>query len=125
MTPLAENRARWLTQLKSTELADRARAESGARRMAAAAGFKEPQHFLWFDSPHAASWALAVVVARSYPWTMTLAPASLTQDERAQLDGARATLGATFATSDEQRIIAAFGAARFNAKIASRDASAA
>src|SRR5262245_5281808 len=64
MTPLAENRARWLTQLKSTEPADRARAEDGARRMAAAAGFKEPQHFLWFDSPHAASWAIAVVVAR-------------------------------------------------------------
>jgi len=112
MTPLAENRARWLAQLKSTEPAHRARAEDGARRMAAAAGFKEPQHFLWFDSPFAASWALAVVVARSYPWTMTLAPSALTRDEREQLEHAQKTLGSTLGMHNDGEVAAAFGACR-------------
>ena len=85
--------------------------------MASAAGFKVPQHFVWFDSPHAASWALAVVVARSYPWTVTLAPASLTRAERAQLDEARATLGAALGANDEQRLVAAFGAARISSLV--------
>ena len=117
MTPLAENRARWLAQLKSTEPANRPRAEDGARQMAAAAGFKEPQHFVWFDSPHAASWAIAVVVARSYPWNMTLAPKSLTRDEREQFDNARSALGAALGTADEQSIIAALGAPRISSLV--------
>src|SRR5690349_21239747 len=117
MTPLADNRARWLTQLQSTDAADRARAEAGARRMAAAAGFKEPQHFLWFDSPFAASWALAVVVARGYPWTSLLAPSALTRDEQQQFAAARSTLGAALGTSDDERIIAAFGACRISSLV--------
>jgi hypothetical protein len=117
MTPLAENRARWLTQLKSTDPADRARAEAGARRMAAAAGFKEPRHFLWFDSPFAASWALAVVVARGYPWTSMLAPSTLTRDEREQFDRARATLGAVLGTTDDRGIEAAFGPSRISSLV--------
>ena len=117
MTPLAENRARWLTQLKSTEPADRARAEDGARRMAIAAGFKEPRHFLWFESPHAASWALAVVVAHGYPWTSLLAPSALTRDEREQFDRARATLGSVLGVTDDQGIIAAFGASRISSLV--------
>ena len=117
MTPLAENRARWLTQLKSTGPADRARAEAGARRMAAAAGFKEPRHFLWFDSPFAASWALAVVVARGYPWTSILAPSTLTRDEREQFDRARATLGSAIGATDDQGIGAAFGPSRISSLV--------
>ena len=117
MTRLAENRARWLAQLKSTEPADRARAEDGARRMAAAAGFAEPKHFLWFDSPHAASWALAVVVARGYPWTSLLAPSALSRDEREHMDRARATLGNALGTTDDQRIVAAFGASRVSSLV--------
>lgn len=117
MTPATDNRARWLTQLKSTEPADRRRAETGARRMAAAAGFTEPQHFLWFDSPQAASWALAVVVARGYPWTSILTPSALTRSERDQFDQARATLGSALGTNDDQRIIAAFGASRVSSLV--------
>jgi hypothetical protein len=117
MTPLPDHRARWLTQLKSTEPADRARAEAGARRMAAAAGFKEPQHFLWYDSPQAASWALAIVVARGYPWTSLLAPSALTHEERERMEAARATLGAALGTTDDQQIIAAFGASRLSSLV--------
>jgi hypothetical protein len=117
MTPLDDNRARWLTQLKSTEPADRARAEAGVRRMAAAAGFTEPQHFLWFDSPRAASWALAVVVARGYPWTSILAPSALTRDDRDQFDQARSTLGSALGTDDDRRIVAAFGASRVSSLV--------
>ena len=117
MTPLPENRARWLAQLESTAPADRARAEAGARRMAAAAGFKEPHHFVWFDSPHAASWALAVVVARGYPWTSLLAPSALTRDEREQMDRARAALGSVLGTTDDEHMIAAFGASRVSSLV--------
>jgi hypothetical protein len=106
-----------LTQLKSTEPADRARAEAGARRMAGAAGFKEPERFRWFDSPQAASWALAVVVARGYPWTSILAPSALTSDERTRLDQARSALGSVLGTTDDQRIMAAFGASRVSSLV--------
>jgi hypothetical protein len=80
--------------------------------MASAAGFSEPQHFVWYDSPRAAWAALAALVAHAHPWSMTLA--SLTREERQQIDEARATLGAIVGAPDAQRIIAAFGQPRLS-----------
>ena len=62
MKTAAEIRAAWLAQLHSTIPADRPRAEAGVRALYASAGFAEPRHFLWFDSPCAASWAVAMLV---------------------------------------------------------------
>ncbi len=59
----SEIRATWLAQLFSTAAADRLRAEAGVRRLYAAGDFREPEHFLWYDSPFAASRAVAMLAA--------------------------------------------------------------
>ena len=102
-------RADWLAQLHSTEPADRPRAEAGVRRLYAAAGFREPQHFLWFDSPFAASWAVALLIAPShFLWGQKLA-SGLSRDARERFDRTRSALGTRLGLADWNQVLAAAG----------------
>ena len=102
-------RADWLAQLHSTEPADRPRAEAGVRRLYAAAGFREPQHFLWFDSPFAASWAVALLAAPShFLWGQKLS-SGLSRDARERFDQTRSALGARLGLADWNQVLAAAG----------------
>jgi uncharacterized protein DUF6745 len=59
----------WLARLLSTEPADRVRAETAVRDLYVSAGFAGPRHLWWFDSPFAASWAVALLIEpHSYAW---------------------------------------------------------
>ena len=63
----SEERFRWLEQLFSKGPADRPRAEAAVISLYRAAGFEEPRHFLWFDSPFQASQAVALLLAEHHP----------------------------------------------------------
>jgi hypothetical protein len=52
----------WIARLLSTEPADRPRAEAAVRDLYRSAGFDTPRHLIWFDSPFAASWAVALLI---------------------------------------------------------------
>jgi hypothetical protein len=107
--PPSQIRADWLAQLHSAEPADRPRAEAGVRRLYAAAGFREPQHFLWFDSPFAASWAVALLAAPShFLWGQKLL-SGLSRDARERLDQTRSALGARLGLADWNQVLAAAG----------------
>ena len=113
MKSAAETRAAWLAQLHSTEPADRPRAEAAVRRLYAAAGFPEPKHVLWFDSPCAASWPVAVLAAEgNRVWTPLLAPSALSRDDKHKPDRARSELTGRLGSPDWKTTVAAVGAAR-------------
>lgn len=110
MTPASDIRANWLAQLHSTEPADRPRAEAGIRRLYAAAGLAEPRHFIWFDSPFAASWAVALLVApHHFLWGQKLSPTALSRDERQRFDQTRSALGARLGFADWNQVLAEAG----------------
>ena len=89
MSSSPDLRARWLAQLLSTEPANRARAEAAVRDLYKAAGFKEPHHFFWFDSPFAASWIVAVLIApHHHLWAQKLSASSLSRDDRQSVERA-------------------------------------
>src|SRR4051812_46369562 len=101
MTSLAEMRAEWLTYLLSTAPADRPAAQAGVRRLYAAAGFNEPQHFVWFDSPFAATWAVALLVAPYHHlWSDRLRSSGLTRSDKDRIEQTRATLISQLRASD-------------------------
>jgi len=52
---------KWRGLTISTETVDRRAAETAIRTLYAAAGMPEPAHFLWYDSPVAATWAVAAL----------------------------------------------------------------
>jgi len=107
----AEIRAEWLAQLHSTAPADRPRAEAGVRALYAAAGYPEARHLVWFDSPFAASWAVAVLAERHhFLWAQKMAAAAKSRDDRAEMDRARATLGAQLGLPNWEAVVTAFGA---------------
>lgn len=109
MKPPSQIRAEWLAQLHSTEPADRPRAEAGVRRLYAAARFREPRHFLWFDSPFAASWAVALLAAPShFLWGQKLS-SGLSRDARERFDQTRSALGARLGIADWNQVLAAAG----------------
>lgn len=110
-----DTRSRWLAQLKSTTRAERARAEAAASLMAVAAGFQPPQHFLWFDSPLAASWAVAVLIADGYPWSQTFS--SLSREARARFDETRATIASQLGVDDPRQIVATSGQPRLQSLV--------
>ena len=111
MKSKSEIRAEWLAELLSTSAADRPGAESALRRLFAAAGFAEPQHFVWYDSPFAASWAVALLAAPyHFLWARTLESPSLSRTDRQQLDHARASLGERLGLADWHQVSAAVGA---------------
>ena len=111
MKSAAEFRAKWLEPLLSTQAADRPRAESAVRRLYAAAGFAEPRHVLWYDSPFDASWAVALlIVPHHHLWSQRLAPSAITGHDRPRVDRARASLGSALGIDDWSAVLAAIGA---------------
>jgi hypothetical protein len=113
MKTAAEIRAAWLAQLHSTTPADRPRAESGVRALYAAAGFAEPQHFFWFDSPCAASWAVAALVPKGHAsGSQLLAPGVLSRGETERLERARAAMREQLGLSSWDQVETAVGAPR-------------
>jgi hypothetical protein len=57
--PKSKIRREWVRTLFATSTADRPQAEAAVGNLYVAAGFEKPRHFLWFDSPLQASWAVA------------------------------------------------------------------
>ena len=113
MKSAAEVRAEWLAHLHSTQPADRARTETAVRALHAAAGFGEPAHILWYQSPCAASWAVAALVPKEDRTSAALLdPAVLSSDARARLDAARADLMQRVGASRWEDVAAAVGESR-------------
>ena len=113
MKTAAEIRAAWLAQLHSTAPADRPRAESGVRALYAAGGFAEPRHFFWFDSPCAASWAVAALVPKGHSsGSQLLSPNALSRDDKEQLERTRSAMAEQLGLSDWNQVAAAIGPAR-------------
>ena len=61
MTEAAIFAEKWRSKLTSTEPVDHAEVEAALGALYAAAGFPEPRHFLWYDSPLAAIWAVTAL----------------------------------------------------------------
>ncbi len=61
MAGTADFAEKWQALLLSTEPADRPAIEASIRSLYAAAEFGEPEHFLWYDSPLAAIWAVTAL----------------------------------------------------------------
>jgi len=103
-------RAAWLAQLHSTEPADRPRAEAGVRRLYAAAGFAEPRHFIWYESPFEASWAVALLAApHNFLWAQSMASAGRSRDSKDRVDRARTTLATKLRVADWNQAAATIG----------------
>ena len=86
----AEIRASWLGHLHSTAPADRSRAEAGVRRLYSAAGFPEPRHFFWYQSPGEAAWPVTLLFAAGdRAISPLLSPAALSVDEKRRMEAAR------------------------------------
>ncbi|HEX8365184.1 MAG TPA: SMI1/KNR4 family protein [Allosphingosinicella sp.] len=64
MAEPADFAERWRTRMLSTEPVDRAAVETSLRALYAAAELGEPRHFLWYDSPLGAIWAVAALAGR-------------------------------------------------------------
>ena len=112
MKSAAEVRSEWLAQVVSTAPADRPRAEAAVRQLFVAAGFAEPTHMIWFDSPCAASWPIALLAA-PYDFTWNDAFGSgLSKEDRTRADKARAALGEQLGVADWAAVQAAVGAPR-------------
>ena len=89
---------------------DRSGAESAVRRLYRAAGFDEPQHFVWFDSPFAASWAVALLVAPShFSWGQKLSSAALSAQDRQRVAAARSRLQQELGIADWDHVLKAAG----------------
>jgi hypothetical protein len=111
MKSAAEIRTEWLEHLLSTTPADRPRAESAVRRLYGAAGFAEPRHVVWFDSPFDASWAVALLIAPHHQlWSQRLAPSSISRADRPRVDRARSALGTALGLADWNAVLGAAGA---------------
>ena len=88
-----ETRADWLAALLSTEPADRPRTESTLRELYAASGVAIPEHFFWFDSPHAALWAVALLSeAHDFLWRRIVDAVSRTKRDREFIDRIRVAM---------------------------------
>ena len=113
MKSLAQVRASWLAHLHSTAPADRTRAEAAVRALYAAAGFPEPRHFFWFDSPCAASWAVAALVPKAdVSSSHLLAPNVLSAQERERLEGVRKSMREQLGAAGWNEVISAIGQSR-------------
>jgi len=90
---IAEIRKEWIDTLFSTQPADRPHAAAEVRDLYQAAGFGDPQNFLWFDSPLQASWAVALLLTpHSNIWQQLLASAERTRPAREMLNQVRAEI---------------------------------
>jgi len=105
----SEIRDAWLTQLLSTAAADRPRAEAGVRTLYSAAGFAEPRHVLWFESPFEASWAVALLIAPHHQlWRDRFS----TRGDKQRAEEARAKLSQRLGISDWTEVLAMAGRPR-------------
>jgi len=103
-------RAAWLSDLLSTEPADRPRAESALRDLYAACGFPSPGHFFWFDSPFRAAWAVALLSApHDLLWQRTVEAVSRMKQQRESMDRVRAELCQRAAQPDWEALLAMAG----------------
>jgi len=90
MTTNTRIRTLWLKTLFSTAAANRPQAESAVADLYFAAGFQQPRHLLWFDSPLQASWAVALLLRpHSSIWEQLLVSTERTPSGREQLDRTR------------------------------------
>jgi hypothetical protein len=106
-------RAAWLAQLHSTLPADRPRAEVAVSRLYTAAGFPEPRSLLWFDSPCAASWPIALLVAEgNRVWAPLLAPSALSREDRDRMERTRTELAQRLGVPSWKEVVQAFGRPR-------------
>ena len=113
MKSLAQVRASWLAHLHSTAPVDRTRAEAAVRALYAAAGFPEPRHFFWFDSPCAASWAVAALVPKAdVSSSQLLAPNVLSVQEREQLERVRTSMREQLGLASWSEVVSAVGQSR-------------
>jgi hypothetical protein len=113
MKSASEIRAAWLAQLHSTAPTNRPRAEAAMRTLYAAAGFPEPRHLFWFESPCAASWPVTVLVAEGdRALTPLLAPSALSTDDKGRPERTRAEVATLLGVSDWKAAVAAVGASR-------------
>src|SRR6266849_273582 len=103
-------RAAWLSDLLSTEPADRPRAESALRDLYAACGFPSPGHFFWFDSPFRAAWAVALLSApHDLLWQRTVEAVSRMKQQRESMDRVRAELCQRASQPDWEALLAMAG----------------
>jgi hypothetical protein len=113
MTSTSGARAEWLAHLLSTAPADRTRAEAAVSTLYIAAGFAAPRHFLWFDSPCAATWAVALLIAPyHFLWTNKLQSSALTRAEKERAEHTRKLLIDRFGVRDWADVAAAAGQPR-------------
>jgi hypothetical protein len=107
---MGEARQRWLAQLFSTDAADRPQAEHAVGDLYAAAGLPEPTSFVWFDSPFAASWAVALLVEPHHSvWRDQLNAARRSRGLREHVERAEAALRAQCSASSLADVLAHFG----------------
>src|SRR4029434_7862294 len=86
-------RETWLGRLLSTEPADRAGAEGGVRDLYVNARWAAPRHLCWFESPFAASWAVALLLEAQDPgWQNLLGSARKSRPTKAPIEQAEAAL---------------------------------
>src|SRR6187200_3516026 len=107
---MGEARQRWLAQLFSTDAADRPQAERSVRDLYAAAGFPAPTRFVWFDSPFAASWAVALLIEPHHPvWRDQLSATRRSRGLREHAERAEAALRAQCSASSLADVLVQFG----------------
>jgi hypothetical protein len=107
---MGATRQRWLAQLFSTDAADRPQAEGSVRDLYAAAGFPAPTRIVWFDSPFAASWAVAVLIEPHHPvWRDQLNAARRSRGLREHAERAEAALRAQCSASSLADVLVQFG----------------
>src|SRR5262249_13236572 len=81
-------RARWLAALSGPGPADRPAAEAALRALYAADG-RDLRHVIWFPSPTAAAWAVALLTApHHFLWRGTVAQAERTRRLKPILEAA-------------------------------------
>jgi hypothetical protein len=110
MTEIADFAAKWRGLMTSTEPVDRPAAEAALRALYAAADFPEPAHFLWYDSPLPAIWAVTAL-AEGRDQSVDLFVPSVRQRSatRQRHDEARADLCRRLGASDHEGAQAAAG----------------
>jgi hypothetical protein len=110
MTNAAQIRAEWLSRLLSTASVDRAETEAAVREVYLACDLSPPQCFLWFDSPYAALWAMALLSAgHDALWQNIVQAMSRYKREREMIERLQVTMCKSINQPDWKSLIAAAG----------------
>src|SRR5216683_8430653 len=105
-----ETRADWLAQLLSTEPPDRGQAEAALGELYAASGLPIPEHFFWFDSPHAALRAVALLSEpHDFLWKRFIEAVSRTKRDREFIDRLRVAMCQSAGQLDWKSLVIAAG----------------